>query len=104
MQIYVASLTEQVEGGDMVEQLFKSPVWEKIISPWLGDEEKRADRRLRDFNHEIPQDIVGFGELGKIKEIEKFRMMLEKHLKQRDAAKEKLRKLQPDGDKNDWRK
>lgn len=98
-----ASLSAEVEFGDYVEHFFKSPIWEKIICPWLEDEEGTADRRLRDFTHAIPEDTVGFWERGKIALIEDLRSMLEEKLKQKAVAQQKLLELQLTGEKDDKR-
>jgi len=95
-----ASLSAEVEFGDWVEHFFKSPIWEKIICSWLEEEEGTADRRLRDFTHAIPQDVVGFWEQGKIALIEDFRSMLEEKIKQKAVAQQKLLELQLTGEKD----
>lgn len=95
------SLSANVEFGDYVEHFFKSPIWEKIICPWLEAEEVTADRRLRDFTHAIPQDTAGFWEQGKITLIEDLRSMLEEKIKQKAVARQKLLELQLAGEKDD---
>lgn len=95
-----ASLSAEVELGDWVEHFFKSPIWEKIICPWLEEEKEAADMRLENVAHEIPQDNEGHSERAKKRFIKEFRSMLEEKLKQKAVAQQKLLELQLTGEKD----
>lgn len=98
-----ASLSAEVEFGDCVEHFFKSPIWEKIICPWLEEEEKTADRNWRESTPDIPDDPRCLFEKGRIKLIEKFQSMLQDKLNKKAVAQQKLLELQLTGEKDDKR-
>lgn len=95
-----ASLSAEVEFGDCVEHFFKSPIWEKIICPWLEEEESKADGNWRESTPYNPDDTRCLFEKGRIKLIENFRSMLEEKLKQKAVAQQKLLELQLTGEKD----
>jgi len=92
-------LFEEVQNGDIVEHLLKSPAWEKIICPWLEQKAGEALARLDGCVHEIPDDKAGFSERGRRNLIKDFQSMLNEKLKKREVAQQRMQELQLTGDK-----